>query len=151
MVKVIIKAVETETLIFYKNWSRQQLSHETGISNITLSRILNGTPCSIRTGLKMAKALDVDINEIATMIDESGIPKWIPIDEKLPDIDSEGYSEYILLSFLNATSLCIGQYREDDEGGAFYAGDDDDSLTSIGLHVNAWMPLPQPYRGEDDE
>lgn len=32
-----------------------------------------------------------------------------------------------------------------------YAGDDDDSLTSIGLHVNAWMPLPQPYRGEGGE
>ena len=89
--------------------------------------------------------------EIRCRIAEEDIPKWSPIDEKLPDIDSEGYSEYILLSFLNATSLCIGQYREDDEGGAFYAGDDDDSLTSIGLHVNAWMPLPQPYRGEGGE
>ena len=82
---------------------------------------------------------------------EAEIPKWTSIDDRLPETDEEGYSEYILLSFYNATSVCIGQYREDDGGGAFYAGDDDNSLTSIGLHVNAWMTLPQPYGGEDDE
>jgi len=81
---------------------------------------------------------------------EAEIPKWTPIDDRLPETDEEGYSEYILLSFSNMTLVCIGQYREDDEGGAFYAGDDDETLISIGLHVNAWMPLPKPYR-EDGE
>lgn len=73
---------------------------------------------------------------------------WIPIldgDGQMPEVDDEGYSDYILLSFRNASFLCIGQYREDEEGGAFYEGDDEDPLTKIGLFVNAWMPLPERY------
>lgn len=79
-------------------------------------------------------------------------PHWVPVtdgDEWKPDMDEDGYSDYILLSFDNASFLCIGQYREDEEGGAFYDGDDDEPLTKIGLIVNAWMPLPAPYRDEE--
>lgn len=73
---------------------------------------------------------------------------WIPIldgDGQMPEVDDKGYSDYILLSFRNASFLCIGQYREDEEGGAFYDGDSENPLTKIGLFVNAWMPLPERY------
>ena len=43
----------------------------------------------------------------------------------------------------------VGRYEEDTEGGAFYVGDDEDSCASQGLYVNAWRPLPEPYRAED--
>lgn len=79
---------------------------------------------------------------------EKLLPHWIPIldgDGQMPEVDDEGYSDYILLSFRNATFLCIGQYRVDEEGGAFYDGDSEDPLTKIGLFVNAWMPLPERY------
>ena len=76
--------------------------------------------------------------------------KWVPINEDDPDsfppVDEDGESDYILLSFENASIPCIGQYRQDDEGGAFYDGDEEDPLTKIGLIVNAWMPYPKPYR-----
>lgn len=78
---------------------------------------------------------------------------WIPIldgDGQMPEVDDEGYSDYILLSFRNASFLCIGQYREDEEGGAFYDGDSENPLTKIGLFVNAWMPLPERYKGNED-
>lgn len=81
------------------------------------------------------------------------IMQWIPVmdgDGRMPPVDDDGYSEYILLSFSNASFLCIGQYREDKDGGAFYDGDDEEPLTRIGLFVNAWMPLPDPYQ-EDAE
>ena len=80
-------------------------------------------------------------------------PEWIPIldgDGQMPEVDDEGYSDYILLSFRNAPFLCIGQYREDEEGGAFYDGDDENPLTKMGLFVNAWMPLPERYIGNED-
>lgn len=80
-------------------------------------------------------------------------PEWIPIldgDGQMPEVDEEGYSDYILLSFRNASFLCIGQYREDEEGGAFYDGDDENPLTKMGLFVNAWMPLPERYKGNED-
>ena len=73
--------------------------------------------------------------------------KWIPISERLPESD-----EYILISCSNYTGLCIGRYEKHEDGsGNFYQGDDDDALLSYGFFVNAWMPLPKPYREVDDE
>lgn len=71
--------------------------------------------------------------------------KWIPIAEKLPEP-----GEYILLSFENFIKADIGRYEKDEDGsGAFYPGDEDESYTSVNLFVNAWMPLPEPYRLDD--
>lgn len=68
--------------------------------------------------------------------------KWIPVTERLPKT-----GEYILLSFENFTLADIGRYESDEDGsGAFYPGDEDESYLSCGLFVNAWMPLPKPYR-----
>ena len=61
--------------------------------------------------------------------------KWIPITERLPEDD-----KYIMVSFDNFTLPDIGG------NGAFYPGDDDKGYASYGLFVNAWMPLPEPYR-----
>ena len=69
--------------------------------------------------------------------------KWIPCSEKLPEDES-----YILVSFENATMPDIARYEENDEGGTFYPGDDEKSYSSYGIFVNAWMPLPKPYREE---
>lgn len=79
-------------------------------------------------------------------------PHWVPVtdgDEWKPTLDEDGESDYILLSFDNLTCLCIGQYRENEEGGSFYHGDDDEPLLKRGFIVNAWMPLPGPYRDEE--
>lgn len=46
---------------------------------------------------------------------------WIPVEERLPEED-----EYVLMSFENFTLPIIGRYEKDnDGGGAWYAGDDD--------------------------
>lgn len=57
--------------------------------------------------------------------------------------------EYVLLSFENYGLPMIGCYLQEEDGGAYYAGDDDIPLISHGLVVNAWMRLPQCYREED--
>lgn len=79
--------------------------------------------------------------------------KWIPIyggDGQLPEVDEDGVSDYILLSFSNYSLLAIGRYEADkDGGGMFYEGDDDRPLMSYGLFVNAWMPLPESYREDE--
>lgn len=73
---------------------------------------------------------------------------WIPISERVPENDN-----YILLSFKNFPIPAIGRYQEDDQGGAFYLGDcdEEDTCVSQNLFVNAWMPLPAPYRPERSE
>lgn len=72
--------------------------------------------------------------------------KWIPVSERLPDVD-----KYILVSFENFTISDIGRYETDKDGsGAFYPGDDDKSYVEYGLFVNAWMPLPEPFRESEE-
>ena len=72
---------------------------------------------------------------------------WIPVEEGLPEVNEEGCSDYILLSFDNAPQPDIGRYEFDEEnGGTFYPGDNDRSCSSYGLFVNAWMPLPECWK-----
>lgn len=66
--------------------------------------------------------------------------RWIPIDERLPEND-----EYVLVSFSNYSLADIARYETNDNGGAFYPGDEEKSYVSFGLFVNAWMPLPKLY------
>lgn len=69
--------------------------------------------------------------------------RWIPVTERLPES-----GKYVLMSFENFTLPAIGRYEVNDEGdGAWYLGDNDegDTCSSMGLFVNAWMPLPDPY------
>lgn len=73
---------------------------------------------------------------------------WTPATEKLPETD-----DYVLLSFSNCTLPLIGRYEcDEDGGGAWYVGDcdEEDTCISQNLFVNAWMPLPKPYREEDN-
>lgn len=70
--------------------------------------------------------------------------QWIPISERLPEEE-----EYILLSFANYTGLDIGRYEKDGENDNFYPVDKEETYASYGLIVNAWMPLPEPYREEE--
>lgn len=64
---------------------------------------------------------------------------WIPCSERFPEDDN-----YILLSFSNFTLPLVGRF----EDNAFYIGDEVVSCVSQDLFVNAWMPLPEPYKGE---
>ena len=73
------------------------------------------------------------------------VMRWIPVEERLPDPDDN-----ILMSFENFDIPLVGRYEADGEGGAFYVGDDRESCASAYLFVNAWMPLPKPYRPEDE-
>lgn len=75
-------------------------------------------------------------------IDHLKSTNWIPVDEKLPDPD-----KYILVSFFNSSIPMIGRYTVDDnDGGTFRVGDEDESFGEHGLYVNAWMPLPKCYK-----
>lgn len=69
--------------------------------------------------------------------------RWIPADDPP---EGEGY---VLLSFANFSVPLVGRYSESEEGGAYYVGDDMESCISQDMIVNAWQPLPKPYRPED--
>lgn len=105
------------------------------------------------TGLSPGEVEDVnDFNKsqvghlLKKLSEEQRKHRWIPVKERLPEDDN-----YILLSFENFGIPLIGRYEADaDGGGSFYLGDNDegDTCLSENLFVNAWMPLPKPYRKE---
>nr|DAO29054.1 MAG TPA: Protein of unknown function (DUF551) [Caudoviricetes sp.] len=67
---------------------------------------------------------------------------WIPVSERLPDQD-----KYIAISLDNCDIPAIGRYTVDDEGGGtFRVGDQEESFLELNLVVNAWKPLPEPYK-----
>ena len=72
---------------------------------------------------------------------------WIPVTERLPEND-----DYVLMSFENFSLPLVGRYVDDEKlGGAWYLGDclDEDTCLANDLFVNAWMPLPKPYREDE--
>ena len=75
--------------------------------------------------------------------------RWILADNP-PKVNEDGESDYILLSFDNLPLPCVGTYREDDCGGAYYTDIGEKSLASIGLFVNAWRHLPERHREENE-
>lgn len=88
------------------------------------------------TGLEPREVLQLKKNAV----------RWIPVTERLPES-----GKYVFMSFENFTLPAIGRYEVNDEGdGAWYLGDNDegDTCSSMGLFVNAWMPLPKAYREE---
>ena len=76
-------------------------------------------------------------------VPDTNVGKWIPVSDHYPDTE-----KYILLSFSNFSTPVVGRWEEDENGGSFYVGDEQDSCVSQDLYVNAWQPLPQPYQGE---
>lgn len=87
-----------------------------------------------------------EVGQLKQKVNDAG---WIPVEQRLPEND-----DFILLSFDNFSIPMIGRYEEtDDGGGAFYLGDcdEDDTCMANNLFVNAWMPLPEPYRPKEDK
>lgn len=91
--------------------------------------------------------LSTVINEIELMekFDTDFIGNW-RLAEDSPEDDN-----YILLSFVNFPIPLIGRYEEDEEGGAYYVAGGDEPCTASDLYVNAWMPLPDPYKENENE
>lgn len=96
-----------------------------------------GHPITHQYGANCMNVIKKFVQEVAEEYNDG----WISCSEKFPDNES-----YILLSFDNFSVPCVGRYKQDESGGAFYIGDDDETCISQDLYVNAWQPLPVPYK-----
>lgn len=86
--------------------------------------------------LSFEKVEDI-INEV-----EEEYESWVPVyTEVFPKDNSP-----ILLSFENLDYPLVGRYEEDEDGGAFYLANDNESCVSHNLIVNAWSPVKKPFR-----
>lgn len=80
---------------------------------------------------------------VASFVPDSDfLTKWIPVKSGLyPETD-----DYVLLSFANFSVPMVGRF----EDGNFYIGDEDEPLLKQDIIVNAWMPLPERYKGDEE-
>lgn len=86
-------------------------------------------------------ALDIINTLLSDLEQDEKENGWIPVSERLPDPD-----KHILVSFENFSLPMIGRYTvDDDDGGTFRVGDEDESFIEHDLFVNAWMELPKCY------
>ena len=135
------KKLDVDDLINWLNQSEDEAKATVAESGATADPFYDGVLSAIfqvREYIKKMRKID----DAEGKADQS----WIPCSERFPDDD-----RYILVSFENSTLPDIARYERDDEGGAFYPGDDEKSYSSYGLFVNAWMPLPELYRREDEQ
>lgn len=140
-----------------KMLTRQRPDGDWEVTGIPWSEIqgsLYGALCKLRdyekTGLQPGQILEMNELYLEKCREVNALKRkdrWIPVEdeEQKPPQD-----RYILLSFSNFSVPVTGRYEEDDGGGAFYAGDDRETCSQQYLVVNAWRPLPEPYREEGD-
>ena len=122
------------------------------ICSLNIAQCLNRLRQYEDTGLTPDQICEIDklytekCREVAELQKAAEQYRWIPVEERLPE-----NNDYILLNFSNFSLPAIGRYEEDTEGGAFYLGDCDEEDTCISqdLFVNAWRPLPEPYRPKE--
>mgnify|MGYP005920699405 FL=1 len=95
---------------------------------------------------RLAEYEDTGLAPVEVLKLKQNTVQWIPMAKELPES-----ADYVLMSFENFSLPAIGRYEVNDEGdGAWYLGDDNggDTCCSVGLFVNAWMPLPEAYKEE---
>lgn len=116
---------------------------------------LYGALCKLRdyenTGLspeEVERVNDFSESQVARLMkelqNEREKYRWIPVTERLPE-----FGEYVMISFSNFSLPIIGRCDRDEEGIMWFAGDELESLVSHNLFVNAWQPLPEPYKEDE--
>lgn len=94
-------------------------------------------------GIKKQEAIEMAIEALKADVPNTNVGKWIPCSERLPE-DVEIGEEYPNVIFCTDSMSYTGFY--DHYKGKWWTADGDD----VCLGVIAWMPLPEPYKEEQD-
>lgn len=85
--------------------------------------------------------------------DTNVLGKWIPCSERLPElhrVDMESEGEYYMISdsviITDGESVSISEYEIDDGDRRGWLAHDFEEIED----VIAWMPLPEPYKQNDE-
>ena len=116
---------------------------------------------ALEFGITYAKVFNKETGEVKELFSEANeelrkaverikqLPpaqQWIPVSERLPFVDGE---YLVTLTDKDGEWVSTAQWNT-TFGGRWQDVFPDDGYRDIG-NVIAWMPLPEPYKGEDHE
>ena len=135
------KRIEKNSFLY---WDWKGNKSELIITEIEAIQIINQVIAEADMKFNMEK---YETSNFGRILLSRHLPGWIPIN---PDDESTFPKDdsFILLSFTNYPICSVGQYKTDKEGGAFYLASNFKSCLEHGFIVNAWQPLPEPYKDE---
>ena len=87
-----------------------------------------------------------DFADMITECDVADTPRWIPVTERLPDINDH-YTSDVCLVYCDNGAYAFAELEENIFGQVGWDCEREDEYhESVGT-VIAWMPLPEPYKG----
>lgn len=126
-------------------WSQAELARRANVNASSMSRIeLGYEPAFPKRGKRIADALGwkgdyrelfEDCNPDDTPIKTYSPYTWIPVTECLPETE-----DYVLVSY--KTKKGVKVVNRSYYSGKYWSG--------VMSEVEAWMPLPAPYSGDDE-
>ena len=101
--------------------------------------------------LKMAqfKEAAIIIEQAADVIEELSKPKWIPVTERLPEIDKKHHCSKDVLAYLKGGGMCFTALEENIFGQTWFECERHPALEEE-MIVTHWMPLPEPPEKESE-
>ncbi len=90
----------------------------------------------IGTGCKNLQHYEQTIDEIIDLIDDSVKTQWTPISKGMPKTDGS----YLVSGQWGSGKFAVGECEYSVPAGYFD--------TAWNFDVQAWKPLPEPYKGE---
>ena len=151
-----------------KGLTQRALSTKSGIAEITIRNYEAGKyKPKMDKLLKIADALGVSLSELFAGT-ECGLvlPTWIPCSERLPEVkhfqyyipktDLDPEMEYYVSDWVLATTadeyepICIAQAWHETKADEYGWEDASDHVYTLD-EVLAWMPLPEPYKEENND
>lgn len=105
--------------------------------------------CAIRNIAQIAKKRNIgEISEMEPYEDpiEYYEGEWISVEDRLPELNDDGASDKVLLCWSDG-QVVVGTYA----GDRTFVGQGWPKATGATVKVVAWMPIPEPYVGGEDE
>lgn len=83
----------------------------------------------------------------ADAIEELSKPRWIPVTERLPEIDEKHHCSKDVLAYLKDGGMCFTALEENIFGQACFECERNPDFEEE-MIVTHWMPLPEPPKEE---